>query len=140
MSLLVEPGVENTTAYERKWALLAHATSMLYMLVPVELPLLNLLGPLIVWGWKGRETEFIRINAARSVNFQILIAIFHWIAIEINSGRWIETGKGGIFAVYMVVGFHILMTICASLLAMEGRYFRYLITTRLLRERPRGTN
>jgi uncharacterized Tic20 family protein len=139
MSLLIDPGLEGTTKEERKWAMLSHATAMGYMFVPIPLPLGNLLGPLIIWGWKGRSSEFVRVHAARSVNFQIPMAILHAIVMALDLGliMGIEAGRGGKFFVYMVVGFHMLMTICASLLAMDGRYWFYPLQIPVLKEKPK---
>ena len=140
MPLLIDPGKEETTESERKWAMMAHASAMFYMFIPAPVPLGNLLVPLIIWTWKGRSSEYIRVNAARSVNFQVPMAILHAIVMALDMGLLfgIEAGNGGRFFVYMVVGFHMLMTICASLMALDGRYFTYPLQFPILRERDKN--
>lgn len=137
---LTDPGLEGTTLAERRWAMLSHATAMFYMFVPTPLPMGNLLVPLIIWSWKGRSSPFIRVHAARSVNFQIPMALLHALVMALDLGLLlgIEAGNGGRFFVYMVVGFHMLMTICGALMALEGRYWRYPLQIPILRERGKN--
>lgn len=138
MPLLMDPGKEGTTEKERFWAMMAHASSMGYMFFPAFLPLGNLIGPLIIWGWKGRKTPYLRVQAARAVNFAIPMAVFYFIVMLIDGGYIVEAGRGGTFFVYMVGGFHILMTLCACQMALDGRYWRYPIQIPIIREQAKG--
>ncbi|HEY6838619.1 MAG TPA: rhomboid family intramembrane serine protease [Geobacteraceae bacterium] len=58
--------------HERLWAMTCH----LLVLSGLVIPLGNVLGPLAVWLWKRKHSEFIDYHGKSALNFQITLVLF----------------------------------------------------------------
>jgi uncharacterized Tic20 family protein len=69
------------TTEERNWAMAAHLTALVAI---VGLPLGHMVGPLVVYLVKYKESEFVAEHARASLNYQITITIAAIIAAVIG--------------------------------------------------------
>ena len=108
----------------RNWNVLCHATALVGFFVPWAG---HILGPLIVWLAKRKDSPEIDENGKESLNFQISMLIYNVIA--------------GLLCL-VLIGFillpilHILnlvLVIIASIQASEGKLYRYPMTIRLIK-------
>jgi membrane associated rhomboid family serine protease/uncharacterized Tic20 family protein/ssDNA-binding Zn-finger/Zn-ribbon topoisomerase 1 len=57
---------------ERRWAMMCHLMALSGVLIPFG----NLLGPLTVWLWKRKESEFIDYHGKTALNYQLTLFLF----------------------------------------------------------------
>jgi hypothetical protein len=149
----------------RNWAMWCHLSALAW-LPPVLLgllgiflpiPLLNIVGPLIVWLTKKEQHPFINAHGKESLNFQISFTIYWVIAVILliflaaitcgiglsNSSSssssqlltqiWVVLGVvGGVFA--LIVGIlQLVLIIFAAIKAKKGEFYHYPFTLRFLR-------
>ncbi|HTA37576.1 MAG TPA: DUF4870 domain-containing protein [Candidatus Acidoferrales bacterium] len=69
------------TTEERNWAMAAHLTALVAI---IGLPLGHMVGPLVVYLIKYKESEFVAEHARASLNYQITITIAAVIAAIIG--------------------------------------------------------
>ena len=143
----------------RKWALWAHLSSLVWFplaFVGLSFPILNILGPLIIWQMKKSEHSFVDDHGKESVNFQISVTIYTLIITVIvviiglvfitliagSSSQDSDTlalGIGLILAaslifISVIVGIiQLALVIFAAIKANNGEMYRYPLTIRLLR-------
>ena len=149
----------------RNWAMWCHISSLVWLpslllgLIGIFLPipLLNIVGPLIVWLTKKEQHPFIDAHGKESLNFQISFTIYWVIAaiiliflaaitcgIELSnsssssSGQlltqiWVVLGVvGGVFA--LIVGIlQLVLIVFAAIKAKKGEFYHYPFTLRFLR-------
>ena len=108
----------------RTWNVLCHATALAGFFVPWAG---HILGPLIIWLAKRRDSPEIDEHGKESLNFQISMLIYNVIA--------------GVLCL-VLIGFvilgilHILnlvLVIVASIQASEGKFYRYPLTIPFVR-------
>lgn len=58
--------------HERRWAMCCHLMVLSGFLIPFG----NVLGPLAVWLWKRKESEFIDFHGKTALNYQITLLLF----------------------------------------------------------------
>lgn len=63
------------TPHEKTWGMFVHLSALLGLLLPLGL----VLGPLIVWLLKRKESRFIDEQGKRAVNFQLTILIIAFV-------------------------------------------------------------
>ena len=108
----------------RTWCVLAHASALLGFVVPY---IFHILGPLIVWLAKRRDSAEIDAHAKESLNFQISMLIYNLIA-----GLLCLILIG--FVLLVILHFiNLVLVIVASIRANEGKLYRYPVTIRLIR-------
>ncbi len=138
---------------------LAWLPSILLGLIGIFLPipLLNIVGPLIVWLTKKEQHPFIDAHGKESLNFQISCTIYWVIAAIVliflaaitcgvglsNSSSssssqlltqiWVVLGVvGGVFA--LIVGIlQLVLIVFAAIKAKKGEFYHYPFTLRFLR-------
>lgn len=154
-----DPGVRN-------WAMLCHLSSLFWILIalflgifsiPLPIPLLNILGPLVVWLSKKNQHPVIDAHGKESLNFQISCTIYSAIAaiiflflISVTCGVGFGSshspspsqslqsiglllGIGGI-ALALIVGIlQLILVIFAAVKAKNGEFYHYPLTIRFLR-------
>ncbi|HEY6874485.1 MAG TPA: rhomboid family intramembrane serine protease [Geobacteraceae bacterium] len=59
-------------AHERRWAMACHLMALSGVLVPFG----NLLGPLAIWLWKRKESEFVDCHGRTALNYQLTLLLF----------------------------------------------------------------
>lgn len=57
---------------ERRWAMACH----LMVFSGIIIPFGNLLGPLAIWAWKRKQSDFINFHGKTAINFQLTLLIF----------------------------------------------------------------
>ncbi|MBE9228973.1 DUF4870 domain-containing protein [Phormidium sp. LEGE 05292] len=139
----------------------AHLSSLVWiplMFVGLSFPVLNIVGPLIVWLYKRKDHEFIDEQGKESLNFQLSFTLYNFIlsliliVIGVIIGLTLITAPdqpnnnqtGGTLFGLGLVGFsfllvlilaiaQLILVIMASLKAKKGDFYRYPLTIRFLR-------
>ena len=110
---------------ERQWAMFAHIGTFSSMFVPLG----NIIAPIFIWQMKKHESEFVVDQAKESLNFQITIMIYALISFLLF---FIFIG---IFLIFALVIFSLIVVIIAGLKANEGEYYRYPMCIRLISQK-----
>lgn len=108
----------------RMWAMWCHLSALSGLVL--QIPLANIIVPLIIWSMKKSEDPFIDEQGRESLNFQITLFIYTVISVILI------LVIVGIFLLIAVYLFGIVCVIIAAIRANEGREFRYPLTIRLL--------
>ena len=130
----------------------AHLSALVAVAV---LPFGHILGPLIVFLIKGRESEFVAEHARASLNYQITVSIVMIVGVVIALGAMfglIATGAAGqdsvttgyaaslvalwiVFAIVavLVVLISLIFIIVGTVAASDGRPYTYPFAIRFLR-------
>ena len=95
----------------------------------VFVPLGNIIAPIVIWQMKKHESEFVVDQAKESLNFQITIMIYALISFLLF---FIFIG---IFLIFALVIFSLIVVIIAGLKANEGEYYRYPMCIRLISQK-----
>jgi len=110
------------SAEERQWAMFAHLSALLGLVIPFG----NLLGPLVIWLMKKETMPFVDQQGKEALNFQITVSIAMLVAAIL-----IIVVIG--FVLMLLVGVAaIVLTIMAAIKANEGVSYRYPFTLRLV--------
>ena len=115
-------------AEDRTWAIGAHLASVAGW---VGVPMGHILAPLLVWLIKRDESEYVRIQALESLNFQISMTLYAFAA-----GILAITIVGLVIAIPLFIAIiigDVIYTIIGALAASRGESYRYPLTIRLLR-------
>ncbi|OKH31886.1 hypothetical protein NIES2119_27680 [[Phormidium ambiguum] IAM M-71] len=152
---------DNETEEIRKWGMWAHLSSLVWiplMFVGLSFPVLNIVGPLIVWLYKRKDHEFIDEQGKESLNFQLSFTLYNFIlaliliVVGVIIGLTLitapdqptDTQTGGtlfglglvglsfLLAILLAIA-QLILVIMASLKAKEGDFYRYPLTIRFLR-------
>ena len=91
------------------------------------IPFGNIIAPLALWLLKRAEDPFVDDCGKEAVNFQITISLYFTLSAVLIFAMV------GIVLLPLVVIFHVIYTILASIKASEGRYYRYPLTIRFIR-------
>jgi len=106
----------------RMFAMLCHLSAFAGLVVPFG----NVLGPLIVWMVKKEEIPEIDPHGKESVNFQISLSIYMFVA------ALLILLVVGIFLVIGLAIFWAIVVIIASMRANEGGFYKYPLTIRFI--------
>ena len=104
------------------WGMLCHLSALAWFL-----PFGHVLGPLMVWLLKKEDHPFIDEQGKESLNFQISMTIYGFIA-----GLSIFIGIGIVLLPVIFIA-DIGLTIIAAIKASNGEDYRYPLTIRLIR-------
>jgi uncharacterized Tic20 family protein len=110
------------SAEERQWAMFAHLSA----LVGVIIPLGSIIGPLVVWLIKKDTMPFVNDQGKEALNFNITVAIaaiVGWILCFILIGFLVLA--------VLAIGW-LVFVIIATIKANEGTTYRYPFTLRLV--------
>ena len=91
------------------------------------IPFGNIVAPLILWILKRADDPFVNVCGKEAVNFQITISLYFTLSAVLIFAMI------GILLLPLVVIFHVIYTIVASIKASEGHYYRYPLTIRFIR-------
>ncbi|MHA4845139.1 DUF4870 domain-containing protein [Flavitalea antarctica] len=117
-------GTEDTplvapTGDDRTFAVLSHILTVV--------PGVGILGPLIIYLIKNKDSQFVSVHAKESLNFQITILILYFISILLVI---LLIG----FLLLWVIGIvNIILAIVASIRASEGKLYRYPFNIRIVK-------
>ena len=110
------------SAEERQWAMFAHLSA----LVGVIIPLGSIIGPLVIWLIKKDTMPFVNDQGKEALNFNITVAIaaiVGWILCFILIGFLVLA--------VLAIGW-LVFVIIATIKANEGTTYRYPFTLRLI--------
>jgi uncharacterized Tic20 family protein len=108
---------------ERFWATIAHLSALAVVaLIP------NFIGPLVVYLAYRERGEFVRDQAAESLNFQITTAIAGFVSILLIPAA----GIGIPLFLVVLIGW-LILTVLAGIAANGGRRYRYPLNLRLIK-------
>jgi uncharacterized Tic20 family protein len=115
-------GVDNKQ--ERTWAMLCHLIALAGF---IGIPLGNILGPLVVWLLKKEEFPAVDVNGKESLNFQISMTIYGFIA------ALLILVVVGIVLVIAIIIADVVLVIIATVKTNNGEEFRYPATIRFIK-------
>jgi uncharacterized Tic20 family protein len=107
---------------EKNWAMFCHLASFAGFIIPFG----NIIGPLIVWLIKGKESEFVDAHGKESLNFQISMTIYFCVSFVLI---FLLIGIPLIIILAIV---QIILVVIASMKARDGLSYQYPITIRFL--------
>jgi uncharacterized Tic20 family protein len=107
---------------ERQWAMLAHMSAMLMYFTLVG----GFIAPLIIWLLKRDEMPFVKDQGRETLNFQITTLL------ALAVGALLAIVLIGFVIIGVVLLFHFVVTIIASVKASEGVAYRYPICWRVI--------
>jgi uncharacterized Tic20 family protein len=110
------------TPDERTWAMIAHLSALVGMIVPFG----NVIAPFLVWRVRRDQSAFVGEHAKEALNFNIsvLIAVFACYVLT-----WLLIG---LLLLAVVVVLWLALIIRAAIRASEGLSYRYPLTLRLV--------
>jgi uncharacterized Tic20 family protein len=117
-----EPQAGVPSTEERQWAMFAHLSA----LVGVIIPLGSIIGPLVIWLIKKDTMPFVNDQGKEALNFNITVAIaaiVGWILCFILIGFLV---LAVVFVAWLV------LAIIGTIKANEGTAYRYPFTLRLV--------
>jgi hypothetical protein len=119
---------------EKQWAMGCHLSAFLYLLIPMPVPFLNVIGPLFCYLRKGRKKDFVSVHARESLAFQLFIALIMTLVLAYFIGFTDEgvttPSRNLLVAISFIYGFQILFTLVATWKAYQSRIFRYPLALR----------
>jgi len=114
---------QTVSAETTNWAMFAHLSALIGFIIPFG----NIIGPLVIWLTKGKETEFVGTEAKEALNFQITMLLAFVVA-------WV--------LVFVLIGFllmallaiaDLILVIVAAISASKGQAYRYPFALRLVK-------
>jgi len=145
-----DTGSKNTKA-ERNWAMACHLAALAVFL---KIPFGNILGPLVVWLIKRRESSFVDDQGKEALNFQISVTIYFLVlAVPVFLGWFILSGfltfsrhgpaHFSPFGVSMFLSpwllmvavgiFDLVFVILAAIRTSEGQAYRYPLSIKFIK-------
>ena len=107
------------TSDDRTFAVLSHLLTVV--------PGVGILGPLIIYLLKNKESQFVSIHAKESLNFQITIFILYFISILL------VILLIGFLLLWLIGIVNVILAIVAALRASEGKLYKYPFNIRLIK-------
>jgi hypothetical protein len=106
---------------ETKWAMICHLAALAGYVLPVG----NVVGPLVVWMMKRKESGFVNRQGKEVLNFQISMTVYALIAVLIP--------LLGVLLVTLIALVDLILLIMAAVRAKEGVEYRYPLAFRLIK-------
>lgn len=117
------PPSGSPSAEEKQWALFAHLSSLVGVIIPFG----SVLGPLVIWLIKKDTLPFVDDQGKEALNFNITVAI----AFVISAILMLVVI--GLFLMVLVGIAWLVLTIIATIKASNGEAYRYPFTLRLIK-------
>ncbi len=108
---------------ENNWAMACHLSAFLGYILPLG----NVLGPLAVWLFKGKEFPRVQVQGKESLNFQISITLYFLVA------GLLSVAVIGYFLMVAISLFSFVVIIIASVKARKQEQYRYPLAIRLIK-------
>jgi len=106
------------TSDERTLAVLSHLLTVV--------PGVGIIGPLIIYILKNKESEFVAYHARESLNFQITIILLYILSV------FLMLLFIGVLLIWIVGIVNTVLAIVATIRASENRLYRYPFNLRLI--------
>lgn len=118
-------GKSLTKTEENTWGMAAHMSALIGLII---LPIGIVLGPLVVWLLKRKDSGFVDANAKEALNFQITVLIILFILGVLSA-------LSGIFTILaFVVGLAgLALAVYGGLQAKKGDSYTYPFALRLIK-------
>jgi len=117
-----------TEADERRWAMTCHLMALSGFIIPLG----NLIGPLAIWVWKRKESEFIDYHGKTAVNYQLTLLVFFFgcglVAALTGCIESLLAPAIGLLAVYSLV-----MIILAAVRSSRGDYVEIALSAAFIK-------
>jgi uncharacterized Tic20 family protein len=123
------PPLGNASKDERTWAMAAHLSALLVLILPT---FGNVIGPLIVWLVKRDTMPFVAQEGKEALNFQLTQTI---ILLGCAAITFLTCGIGAFIGAPLALAdvvFLIVMSVIAAIKANEGQAYRYPLTWRMI--------
>lgn len=117
-----EPLVSTPSAEERQWAMFAHLSALIGLVIPLG----SIIGPLVIWLIKKDTMPFVNDQGKEALNFNITVAIAAivcWILVFILIGFLLLPAVAIVWLVFVII---------ATIKSNEGATYRYPLTLRLV--------
>ncbi|NWF59105.1 MAG: DUF4870 domain-containing protein [Fischerella sp.] len=153
---------DNRNKQIRIWAMLCHLSALLwiplallvFLGIPLYLPLLNIVGPLAIWRCKKAQDPWIDFQGRESLNFQLSLTVYTLVVIIISLflvfttcgvaltnhmvSRQLETIFNSLLTILSILISilmlsQLILVSFAAIKAYKGQHFRYPLTIRFLR-------
>ena len=118
---LMKETIEKQT---RVWGMLCHLTALFGL---SGIPLVNVIGPLVVWLFKRKTSPFVDKNGKESLNFQISMTVYAILA------ALMIYIKMGMLPLWILAAINLLLVFIAAVRANNGDIYRYPFTIRLIK-------
>ena len=118
---IVEEPIEKQA---RVWGMLCHLTALLGLM---GIPLLNVIGPLVVWLIKRKTSPFVDEQGKESLNFQLSMTVYAVIA------ALMIYLKMGMLPLWILAAINLLLVFIAAVRANSGEIYRYPFTIRFIK-------
>ncbi len=109
---------------ERMWGMLCHLSALAAVF---GIPMLNILGPLVVWLLKKNTSPFVDEQGKSALNFQITATIAGLVCIPL-----VFLGIG-IFLLIAIGIADLIFVIIASIKVNQGETYKYPVTLTLIK-------
>ncbi|MBS0012125.1 MAG: DUF4870 domain-containing protein [Bacteroidales bacterium] len=103
---------------ERNWAMFCHLSTLSFLIIPFG----GIIGPLICWSAKKRESLFVDRHGKASLNFQLSMLLYMVLCIPLV---FIIIGAFLLAALFII---ELVFVILASIKAAQGEDFQYPIS------------
>jgi uncharacterized protein len=110
------------TGDERTWAMLAHLSALLGMIVPFG----NVIAPFLIWRARRDQSAFVGEHAKEALNFNLSVLLGVVVCYVLT---WLQVGLL-LLAVLVLVWFA--LTLRAAIRASEGFAYRYPLALRFV--------
>lgn len=107
---------------QRIWCMLCHLSALLGYLVPFA----HVLVPLIIWVSRRNAIPGVDDAGRESLNFQLTVSLFGLIGVMLSAVFV------GLVMLFVLVVFHVSMTLFATLQAQRGKQVRYPVCLRII--------
>ncbi|NTV96106.1 MAG: DUF4870 domain-containing protein [Thiobacillus sp.] len=118
--------MENRTAAnadESNWGMFAHLSALVGFVIPFG----NVVGPLLIWLTKGKESDYVGEQAREALNFQITMLIVAAVCFALSLILI------GLLFLWLAALFDLVFVILAAVTASKGQMYRYPYTLRLVK-------
>ncbi len=119
MDPISPPPLTGPTSEQKNWAMIAHLCGLL-----LTIPLINIVGPLLIWRIKRQELgEFVGASAREALNFQFTFVVLLLFCFSL----WFlpVVGVLGLMLIPIFSVANIAYCIAAAIHTSEGDVYRY---------------
>lgn len=109
--------------WERNWAVFCHLAGFGVLVLP---GIGQIVGPLVLWLLRRRDSAYVDHHGREALNFQISMTLYSIVAAAL---MWVLIG---FLLIVVVLGVWFVYMVIASVAASQGERYRYPLTLRLI--------
>ena len=117
------PAPQTLSTDETNWGMFAHLSALLGFLIPFG----SIIGPLVIWLTKGKESAHVGTEAKEALNLHITVAIAALVAFVL-----IFVAVGVLLMAILAVA-DLVLVVIAAVSASKGQPYRYPFALRLVK-------